>query len=374
MALVGGWSKKGGAGAGWGQNWTQKGKGKGKGEKGDERKTAISHSEFLPFRLVTMYPGTESKAMSKSGNDVFPIFEKMTGRDYVQLHKQKRCLEELNKIAFGCSESAACILALLAMLREQLTVQISILNPALVSKFVTKLSKYEKSLNVLDLSQDVPRGIDDVDTAVGDWLDLGTELAKPQFQALLSILMGNLPALMVGSYRCIALAGIACDPKETMAAVSHTDEAPQEFLAWKQSMDIAGMKAFFAKAVNVRVNGLVPNAAPAETQTPTDQQAALASLLADSDEETTPVVPEIPKPVVPEIPKPATNKTGKAKARDSAEEPAAKKPKTTGAAAGSADKPESKDNAKCDWCEKTKKTVRYMKSSDQYFCKGCWKL
>ena len=139
MALVGGWNTKGGAG--WNTNWIQKGKGK--GDTSEERKTAISHSELLPFHLVTMYPDTESKAMPKGGKDVFPIFDKMTRRDCVQLHKHKRCLEELNTIAFGCSQSASCILARLAMLRKQLTVQTPVLNPYLVAKFVWSVISFK---------------------------------------------------------------------------------------------------------------------------------------------------------------------------------------------------------------------------------------
>ena len=72
---------------------------------------------------------------------------------YMKEQSQKS-VEELHKCAVGLSENAACILALLASLREQASSPIPVLNRILLKRLSTKLTTYEVRLHVLDLSRE----------------------------------------------------------------------------------------------------------------------------------------------------------------------------------------------------------------------------
>ena len=73
---------------------------------------------------------------------------------------------------------------------------------------------------MLDLARDVPRSDTDVQNAVAVWISLGTEMAKPHFQALLTAVSKILPALTNGIYRSHLLSAFAAFPWDILNAVT----------------------------------------------------------------------------------------------------------------------------------------------------------
>ena len=76
-----------------------------------------------------------------------------------------------------------------------------VLNVPLFQRLTKKLTDAEHALQILDLARDLPRSDTDVHSAVTAWLNIGTELAKPHFQALLVAVSKFIPALTNGIYR-----------------------------------------------------------------------------------------------------------------------------------------------------------------------------
>eukprot|EP00959_Pyramimonas_sp_CCMP1952_P474751 9503831-Pyramimonas_sp.AAC.6 len=171
------------------------------------------------------------------------------------------------QVAVGVSESAATLLALLRVLREEEQAPISVLNLSLVARLRATLEQFEAGLRVLDfswalgcarhsyhiyLSQtvsdtrsidqalcreaswvfaafgvdrmihkeaglDLPRGESDLADAVDQWLSLGEALAQPHYQHLLQSLAKVAVYLAAGSYRGMIAAAFGVDPRVTHA-------------------------------------------------------------------------------------------------------------------------------------------------------------
>ena len=113
----------------------------------------------------------DEKTLTKPPLEGSKKFEDMNGLDLLCVHinmkdVSQKSVEEVHKCAVGLSESAACILALLANLRDQAASPIPVLNPVLLNRLTAKLTTYEIRLHVLDLSRDVPRGAEEIKSGV----------------------------------------------------------------------------------------------------------------------------------------------------------------------------------------------------------------
>ena len=235
--------------------------------------------------------------MTKAAHPSLPKFEMSRPVDLLEAHKVLvreggKAVEELHKSAIGISENASTLLAWLAALRLQKTAAVPILNPAVVQKLVGKLEKYEVAMTCLDLSKDVPRTNKDLQEAIRLWLELGRELSKPGYSALLLAMQQQLPYQLGGVYRSMVVAGLASNPGAACASLSPAGEPPEaERAAWASAPTSAAcMEAFFSAAVISRVRSLQSQGAPAPPAAPQPEvDGALRALLeVDSDAEEVP--------------------------------------------------------------------------------------
>ena len=217
MSLLAPTYKKGG---------NQSGKNKGKGKGKENRVYSVSKGEYSPTRCLSMYPDKTTGASTKAPADGFSLFEDMAGSEIIALHGamnrrgDTKCVEELQKVAIGLSENAASLVALLDALRQQASSTIPVFNVPLFQRRIKKLTDAEHALQILDLARDLPSSDTDVRSAVTAWLNLGTELAKPHFQALLVAASKFIPALTNGICRCHLVSAFAAFPADTMNAVT----------------------------------------------------------------------------------------------------------------------------------------------------------
>ena len=328
------------------------GKGSAKGKArvaadGSLKQYSVTHNEFLPCRTLLMYPNRDDKTLTKSPADGLPLYEDMNGVDMLNSHgilrrRDGKSVEELGKCAVGISEHAACLLQFLQVIRGQVasTNPCPILNPALLPRLVTKLSDYEHSLEILDLSRELPRSADDITSAVRNWLTLGKELAKPAYAAFFQELHKIVPYLTLGSYRCKLASAMGMHPDVVLANMSKEGEQPLAQLnAWQlQPTNFELMVAFFAASISARINGFA--AAPAAAVVTPAAQNALAAMLEASDDET--VAPAAPAAAAA---KPAAKRSATPKAAA----PAAAAPAAPAAAAATAGSRQKRK--RCEWCE-----------------------
>lgn len=325
----------------------RKGKGKGKASTknadGTVKKYSVSHSEFAPTRCMLMYPNKDTKLLTKPAAEGYPAFEDMAGLQLLQIHgagkaSNQKSVEELNKCAIALSESAACLLELLAFLKTQQLVAVPVLNPVLLPRLIGKFEQVEHSLQMLDLSRDVPRDAAGIKSAVAAFFQFGAQLNAPHYAAFFAAVTKAVPYLCIGAYRVNILTAMAMNPSETHKCLTPSEDFPQvELAAWAaQPSSMILMGEFFAAAVSQRVGvleGLPQQQAPAALA----PANAMAGLLApDSDED----VPAAAAPVLPVAAPAASSASFKRK------------------------------RGACEWCQELTEVVLET-TYEQYFCCDC---